>query len=110
MRARHSSSGALRALRAAAGFAAVLAVSSPSFAEDLPPADSPAAHLVPDPAFFWETFYVEHDGQAVGPLRVDQVREQMLNGTVTADTLVWKSGTPDWVRAADVPELNMPIP
>lgn len=51
------------------------------------------------------TYYYERGGQPVGPVSLAELSEQIRQGVVTTDTLVWKSGTPNWVAAKDVQEL-----
>lgn len=44
-------------------------------------------------------------GQKEGPLSLTELRQRITSGRLDAETLVWKSGMPDWVRAGIVPEL-----
>ena len=46
-------------------------------------------------------YYLFINNQRVGPLTMDQL---VVNGMV-ADTLVWRAGMANWMRAADMPEL-----
>ena len=46
-------------------------------------------------------YYLFINNQRVGPLTMDQL---VANGMV-ADTLVWRAGMANWMRAADMPEL-----
>lgn len=53
-------------------------------------------------------WYFVQDGQRVGPVEREVLDERILDGTVQADTLVWRPGLSDWRRAADVTELGVP--
>ncbi len=46
-------------------------------------------------------YYLFINNQRLGPFTMDQL---VANGMV-ADTLVWRTGMPSWMRAADMPEL-----
>lgn len=47
-------------------------------------------------------YYIARGTTPVGPLEIDQLRDNGLE----ADTLVWTAGMPDWVPARDVAELQ----
>jgi hypothetical protein len=51
-------------------------------------------------------FYAAIDGQQVGPLGMDQLRQQAAAGQITPQTLVWKQGMANWTPAGQVMELN----
>ncbi|NJK62538.1 MAG: SPFH domain-containing protein [Synechococcaceae cyanobacterium SM2_3_1] len=66
------------------------------------PAASPAAPSAPaGPPPLPAQWYVSQSGQSQGPLTLDQVRQQSM----TADTMVWRAGMANWMRAGEVPEL-----
>ena len=46
-------------------------------------------------------WYYTLNGQQAGPISQDELA-QMLNGSLPADTLVWKTGMGDWLPAQDV--------
>ena len=52
--------------------------------------------------------YVDQ-GRNTGPVTDAQLVELFRNGTITADTLVWHEGLPDWIRLHDAKlEMNSP--
>jgi hypothetical protein len=50
-------------------------------------------------------YYFNDNGRQTGPYTLDQIRQRIASGAITPDTLVWKSGTPNWVAAREFPEL-----
>lgn len=46
-------------------------------------------------------YFISNNGVQKGPLTFEQLKEQEIN----KDTLVWKEGTSDWVKASEVEEL-----
>lgn len=50
------------------------------------------------------------DGQQVGPLAVADLRARAADGSLTAETLVWRSGLEQWSRADAVPEIARLLP
>lgn len=44
----------------------------------------------------------------LGPIGLEDIRELVLDGTVTPDTYVWADGMPDWLPARQVPALTPP--
>lgn len=51
-------------------------------------------------------YYVAVKGKSVGPYRVNIIKQLVSGGTITAETLVWKTGMSGWTKIADIPELN----
>lgn len=47
-------------------------------------------------------FYLVINGKSEGPF----TKQQLLNMSLTPDTLVWKKGLPEWVNASQLPELQ----
>ena len=47
-------------------------------------------------------YYLAIDGKQSGPFSKDDLRNQ----NITPDTLVWKSGLPEWVKSSELPELS----
>ena len=43
-----------------------------------------------------------------GPMPLADIRERILDGTVSPDTYVWADGMPDWLPARKVPALVPP--
>ena len=68
-----------------------------------------AAGNVP-PAIPTITFHVAIDGKAVGPFETAKVLEMINNGQVVKDTLIWKLGTPNWVKASELKEFSASFP
>jgi len=56
-----------------------------------------------------EWHYIGNYGQ-IGPIGDAQVRELISVGGITPDTLVWRPGLSEWVRAKDLPELASQFP
>lgn len=46
-------------------------------------------------------YFISNNGVQKGPLTFEQLKEQEINN----NTLVWKEGTSDWVKASEVEEL-----
>lgn len=53
-------------------------------------------------------WYALVNGKQEGPFAEPQFRDMIAGGRVTADTLVWSSPMPDWVRAGNIAELAPP--
>ncbi|MEY4488864.1 MAG: hypothetical protein RIQ79_1372 [Verrucomicrobiota bacterium] len=66
-----------------------------------------ALNPVPGTVLRMKWYFVEN-GQRVGPVERETLDERVLDGTVQADTLVWRVGLSDWRRATDVAELEVP--
>jgi membrane protease subunit (stomatin/prohibitin family) len=62
-----------------------------------PPGPPPLPHAL--------QFHVELNGQAAGPLTVDQLRQYVNAGQLTPNSNVWAPGMPNWVPAQSVPAL-----
>jgi hypothetical protein len=54
-------------------------------------------------------FYVENENR-VGPVTVEQVAHQVMNGGLTRTALVWRHGLPDWTEAGRIPEIAALLP
>jgi hypothetical protein len=52
------------------------------------------------------SFYVERQGQPFGPLTIEQISAEIKAGTITGQTLTWKSGDPAWLPANQQPDLK----
>ena len=46
-------------------------------------------------------YYYSQNGQQLGPVSL----EELLTENIEHDTLVWKEGLADWVKASEIPEL-----
>ena len=53
-----------------------------------------------------ETFYYNDNGKPAGPFDLATMGAKVTEGKIMPDTLVWKSGTPDWVPARQLPEIG----
>ena len=54
-------------------------------------------------------FYVENENR-VGPVTVEQIAHQVMNGGLTRTALVWRHGLPDWTEAGRIPEIAALLP
>ena len=52
------------------------------------------------------SYHVVVNGQAAGPYDMQMLSQMVTSGIFTKDTLVWKNGMTDWVKAGDVQELQ----
>lgn len=52
------------------------------------------------------TFHIDEGGSPSGPLTLDQLRQRVAAGTLTAATLAWTEGMPGWQPAAQVTGLS----
>jgi hypothetical protein len=50
-------------------------------------------------------YYYNDNGKQAGPVSADEIRKRIAGGQMTPDTLVWKSGTPNWVAVKSLPEF-----
>lgn len=53
-----------------------------------------------------QQFHAEINGQAVGPLTVDQLRQYVAAQQLTPNSNVWAAGMPNWVAAQNVRALD----
>ena len=65
----------------------------------------PGGPSVPPPPPVSAAFYVAINGQQAGPFDMAQLGQLATQGSLTAQTLVWKNGMPSWTAAGMVPEL-----
>ena len=57
----------------------------------------------PVPQASW--FYIVVSGERCGPLDPAALRQQVRDGTLTSDTLVWKQGMDEWAPASQVSQV-----
>jgi hypothetical protein len=69
-----------------------------------PPPMPPSAPPPPMPAPAAQ-YYYNDNGKQSGPVSADEIRKRIAGGQMSPDTLVWKSGTPNWVPAKSLPEF-----
>ena len=43
-----------------------------------------------------QSFLLAVDGQQYGPFTVQQIRQFLADGSITRETLAWRSGMPNW--------------
>ncbi|MCB1754716.1 MAG: SPFH domain-containing protein [Gammaproteobacteria bacterium] len=60
----------------------------------------------PPPLPTLSSFHIEVDGQAVGPISVEDLRRKITAGEVQAETLVWSPGMAEWKPAGTVIALS----
>ncbi len=51
-------------------------------------------------------YYFEKNHQKVGPLKLQQIRERIKNGSIHRHTLIWMTGKTNWSRADFLTELR----
>lgn len=51
-------------------------------------------------------YHVAVNGQATGPFDLAVLKQMIGNGQLTDDTLVWKNGMEEWIKAGNVDELK----
>lgn len=52
-----------------------------------------------------ESFLLAIDGQQKGPYTAQQLRQFLAEGSITVETLLWKSGLTEWTPIKDYPGL-----
>jgi membrane protease subunit (stomatin/prohibitin family) len=70
---------------------------------------------VPPPLPGAAVFHIAVGQNQAGPFDMNALQQQVASGTLNRNTLVWKAGLAQWVKAGDVPELlplfsNVPPP
>ncbi len=70
----------------------------------LPTIDAPAPPSVPTqpPPSEW---HAGIDGSAVGPLTFQDLERRIMDGSINADTFIWRDGMDGWKQVPDVPEV-----
>ena len=51
-------------------------------------------------------YHVAVNGQATGPFDLNVLQQMATSGQFNADSLVWKNGMPEWVKAGTIDELK----
>ena len=51
-------------------------------------------------------YHVAINGQAAGPFDIATLKQMVVAGQLTADSLVWKNGMAQWAKADTVDELK----
>lgn len=52
------------------------------------------------------SYFVAVNGQQQGPFALNAIQEMISQGRFTRDTLVWKQGFADWIKATDADDLK----
>jgi membrane protease subunit (stomatin/prohibitin family) len=65
-----------------------------------------ASAATPPPIPGMTTYFIALAGQQTGPFDLQALAAQVKSGTLTAQTLVWTQGMPQWVPAGHVPALS----
>lgn len=61
---------------------------------------------VPPPLPGMISVFVAIEGQQTGPYKMDKILGMINNGEISQDTLVWKKGMEDWLRAGEAPGIS----
>ena len=51
-------------------------------------------------------YHIAVNGQATGPYNLNAIAQMVNAGQINGDTLVWKNGMAEWVKAATIEELK----
>ena len=65
-----------------------------------------ARGTTPPPIPKVSAYHVAVNGKATGPYTVDELEQMKKDGQITENSLVWKSGMTEWVKAGMVDELK----
>ncbi len=63
------------------------------------------SNSAPPPLPKAKSYHIEENGEAVGPIDADDLRERIGRGDVQPETLVWSEGMPDWKPAGSIEGL-----
>jgi hypothetical protein len=56
-----------------------------------------------------QQWYYAECGEQRGPVPAETLKQMLSRGDLPTDTLVWRDGMADWVSAATVAELQLPV-
>ena len=62
---------------------------------------------VPPPIPTQVMYHYAVNGQQLGPVSFDKLKELFANRTINKDSLIWKQGMPTWVTLKDIEELKV---
>ncbi|MBE6308314.1 MAG: DUF4339 domain-containing protein [Bacteroidales bacterium] len=51
-------------------------------------------------------YFAAIDNAQAGPFNEDEIKELVVKGKITGETLVWRYGLPGWQQAKMIPEVN----
>jgi hypothetical protein len=63
------------------------------------------AGATPPPVPGAPSFHIAVNGQQTGPFDAGALQQQVASGGLTRNSLVWRAGMAQWVKAGEVPEL-----
>lgn len=63
------------------------------------------APAVPPPGYPSQNWYTNEDGEQQGPYTFALLNTRARQGTLSAETLVWAEGLPEWQPAGSIPHL-----
>jgi len=66
---------------------------------------TPQENMTPPP-IPTSKYFVANNGQSTGPFDKETLKMMIQSGTLTKDSLVWKSGMKDWNKSTEVEEIN----
>lgn len=70
---------------------------APLFVQQAPPPPMPTPETI---------YFVYLNGQQVGNQTIQNIRTLINKGELNRNTMVWKTGLPQWVQALEVPEIS----
>lgn len=68
--------------------------------------NQPVQNSVTPPPVPISTFHIAVNGQATGPYDINTLRQMSSTGQFSAESLVWKPGMSEWVKAETIDELK----
>lgn len=71
-----------------------------------PPAQAAPQAAAPPPIPVSPSYYYAANGQQMGPVPFEKLRELFAARTINRETLVWKQGMGDWTQLKEVEELK----
>jgi membrane protease subunit (stomatin/prohibitin family) len=72
-----------------------------------PVAGTPPGASIPPPMPVQVLYHYAVNGQQMGPVPFDKLKELFANRTINKDSLVWKQGLASWTALKDVEELKV---
>ena len=66
----------------------------------------PNRGALPPPLPGGSRYHVAIDGQATGPYSIEGLQQQLGDGSISPQSLVWTNGMADWTEVRDVAELS----
>lgn len=70
------------------------------------PPQSPTNAVPPPPTVTNVLFHVIINNQQQGPLNINDIQTLVKNGQLTRETLIWRPGLPEWIKASDSDDLK----